>query len=48
MITRAIAFESAMSLPTLSPSQTSAHAAVLVRRGSMTYRRAPLRTPLST
>ena len=35
MISRAIAFESAMSLPTFSPSQTSAHWADAVRRGSI-------------
>ena len=47
MISRAIAFESAMSEPTSSPSQRSAHCADVVRRGSTTKRRAPLRTPLS-
>src|SRR5687768_14998078 len=48
MITRPMALASAMSLPTRSPSHVSAHAAVAVRRGSITYMRAPLRTPLST
>ena len=42
MISRAIPFDSAMSLPTLSPSQVSAHSADVVRRGSITYSRAPL------
>ena len=46
MISRPIAFASAMSLPTSRPSQTSAHSAELVRRGSTAYSRAPLRTPL--
>src|SRR3954466_1957278 len=46
MISRAIVFESAMSLPTLRPIHTSAHCAELVRRGSMTYRRVPFRIPL--
>ena len=36
MISRAIVFESATSLPTLSPIQTSAHCADAVRRGSIT------------
>lgn len=36
MISRAIAFESAMSEPTSSPSQESAHCADDVRRGSTT------------
>ena len=36
MISRAIALASAMSLPTLSPSHTSAHWADAVRRGSIT------------
>ena len=47
MISRAIALASAMSLPTSSPSQVSAHSADDVRRGSTAYSRAPLRTPLS-
>ena len=42
MISRAIALASAMSLPTSSPSQTSAHSADDVRRGSTAYSRAPL------
>ncbi len=45
MISRPIALASAMSLPTSRPSQTSAHSADDVRRGSTAYRRAPLRTP---
>lgn len=48
MISRPIAFASAMSLPTSMPSQTSAHSAELVRRGSTAYSRAPLRTPRRT
>ena len=48
MISRAIPFESATSLPTLSPSQVSAHSADVVRRGSITYRRAPLWIALRT
>src|SRR3954470_9237796 len=47
MISRAIVFERATSLPTLRPIHTSAHCAELVRRGSMTYRRVPFRIPLS-
>ena len=47
MISRAIALASAMSLPTSMPSQTSAHSAELVRRGSTAIKRAPLRTPRS-
>ena len=35
-ISRAIVFESAMSLPTFNPSHTSAHSADVVRRGSTT------------
>ena len=46
MISRAIVCESAMSEPTSSPSQRSAHAADEVRRGSTTNRRAPAWTPL--
>ena len=46
MISRAMAFESAMSEPTSSPSQRSAHCADVVRRGSTTNRRAPLLHPL--
>ena len=45
MISRPIAFASAMSLPTSRPSHTSAHSAELVRRGSTAYSRAPLWTP---
>ena len=48
MISRAIVLESAMSVPTFSPSQTSAQRAELVRRGSTQYSRAPLRTPVMT
>src|SRR3954464_8973018 len=47
MISRPTALASAMSLPTSRPSQPSAHSALLVRRGSTAYSRAPLRTPLS-
>src|SRR5205085_1747789 len=42
MISRAIVFESATSVPTSIPSQRSAHCAEVVRRGSTTIRRAPL------
>ena len=35
MISRAIVFDSAMSVPTSSPAHTSAHWAELVRRGSI-------------
>jgi hypothetical protein len=45
MISRAIVFESATSEPTSSPSQVSAHFADEVRRGSITWSRAPFRTP---
>src|SRR6266576_3580198 len=45
MISRPTAFASAMSDPTSSPSQTSAHSAELVRRGSTAYSRAPFLTP---
>src|SRR5258705_6099320 len=45
MISRPIALARAMSEPTSRPSQTSAHSAELVRRGSTAYSRAPLRTP---
>src|SRR6266851_7514193 len=48
MISRAIAFARAMSLPTSMPSHTSAHSAELVRRGSTAIKRAPFRTPRST
>src|SRR5688572_8870089 len=48
MISRAIAFARAMSDPTSSPSQLSAHSADEVRRGSIAYRRAPLWTALRT
>src|SRR5437588_7136326 len=46
MMTRAMALASAMSVPTLRPSQTSAHAAEVVRRGSTTCRLAPFWIPL--
>src|SRR4051812_44388875 len=45
MISRAMVFDSATSLPTLRPIQTSAHCAEVVRRGSITYRRVPFRIP---
>src|SRR5256714_3133451 len=45
MISRPTAFARAMSEPTSRPSQTSAHSAELVLRGSTAYSRAPLRTP---
>src|SRR3954470_81247 len=45
MISRPIAFARAMSDPTSRPSHTSAHSALEVRRGSIAYSRAPLRTP---
>ena len=48
MTSRPTALARAMSLPTSRPSQTSAHSADEVRRGSIAYRRAPLWTPLST
>ena len=48
MISRAIVWASAMSVPTSSPSQPSAHLADDVRRGSTAYSRAPLCTPFST
>ena len=47
MISRPTALASAMSDPTSSPSQPSAHSAEPVRRGSTTYSRAPLLTPRS-
>ena len=47
MISRAIVCESAMSVPTSSPSQPSAHLAEEVRRGSTAYSCAPLCTPFS-
>src|SRR5262249_55057717 len=47
MISRAMALASAMSVPTLSPSHTSAHAADEVRRGSTTYSRAPFWIPFN-
>src|SRR5690242_4462263 len=47
-ITCAMPFASATSAPTSTGSQPSAHWALEVRRGSTTYRRAPLRTALST
>ena len=48
MISRAIVFESAMSLPTSSPSHVSAHCAEPVLRGSTTNSRAPLCTAFKT
>ena len=48
MISRAMALARAMSDPTSSPSQLSAHSADEVRRGSIAYRRAPLWTALRT
>ncbi len=48
MISRATAWASGMSVPTLSPSQRSAHWAVPVRRGSTANILAPLRMPLRT
>jgi len=48
MISRAIVLDSAMSEPTSSPSQVSAHCADPVRRGSTTYRDAPRRTAFRT
>jgi hypothetical protein len=44
-ISRATAFASAISEPTSIPSQWCAQRAELVRRGSMTNRSAPFRTP---
>src|SRR5579863_17096 len=46
MISRPIVFAIAISVPTSSPSQASAHWAELVRRGSTTYSDAPRWTPL--
>ncbi len=46
MISRAIVFDSAMSVPTSRPAHTSAHWADEVRRGSMAKSRAPRFTPL--
>lgn len=43
-----MAWASGMSVPTLRPSQLSAHSAVEVRRGSTACIRAPLRMPFST
>ena len=48
MISRAIVFDRAMSVPTSSPIQVSAHCAEPVRRGSRTYSCAPLCTALRT
>ena len=48
MISRAMVLESAMSVPTSSPSHRSAHWADEVRRGSTTYSFAPLWTPFRT
>ena len=42
-----MALARAMSLPTLSPSQVSAHCADVVRRGSMAYMCAPAWIALS-
>jgi len=47
-ISRAIAFDRAMSEPTSMPSQRSAHSADDVRRGSTTISLAPSRIPLRT
>ena len=47
MISRAIVLASATSVPTLSPSHMSAHAADVVRRGSTTYSFAPFWIPFS-
>ena len=47
MISRAMVFDSAMSVPTSRPAQTSAHWADEVRRGSIAMSRAPRRMPLS-
>ena len=48
MISRAIVFESAMSVPTSSPSHRSPHSADSVRRGSTTISRMPFRIPFRT
>ena len=48
MISRAIVFESAMSVPTSMPSHRSPHSADSVRRGSTTTILAPLWMPLRT
>ena len=48
MISRAIVFESAMSVPTSSPSHRSPHSADSVRRGSTTISRIPFRIPFRT
>ena len=48
MISRAIVFESAMSVPTSIPSQRSAKAADSVRRGSTTISRVPFSSPRRT
>ena len=48
MISRAMPFASATSLPTLSPSHVSAHCALVVRRGSTAYMRAPAWIAFST
>ncbi len=48
MISRPIAFARAMSEPTSSPSQPSAHSALVVLRGSTTYSFAPRSTALRT
>jgi hypothetical protein len=47
IISRAIVFDKAMSVPTSRPAHTSAHFAELVRRGSIAYSFAPRLTPLS-
>ena len=48
MISRAIEFESAMSVPTSMPSHRSPHSADSVRRGSTTINDAPLWIPFRT
>ena len=48
MISRAIVFESAMSVPTSMPSHRSAHSADSVRRGSTAISDAPLWIPFRT
>ncbi len=48
MISRAIVFESAMSVPTSMPSQRSPHSADSVRRGSTTISDIPLWIPFRT
>src|ERR1043166_5589123 len=48
MISRAMALASEMPEPTSMPSHASAHCAVVDRRGSTAYIRAPRLMPLST